>query len=60
MTQDRKTILLRAAYDLLQQANSSHYVLQATDIIVHYDNAECDGACLMEDIAVELGLEVTP
>ena len=54
---DRKTILLRAAYDLLRQADKSHYVLNAMEILVHYDDADCDGFCLMEDIASELEIE---
>lgn len=54
---DRKKVLLKAAYDLLRKANDSHYVEQAISIKVRYDNAECDGYCLMEDIAEELGIE---
>ena len=54
---DRKIVLLRAAYDLLKQADADHFVRQATEIIVHYDDADCDGYCLMEDIAAELGIE---
>jgi len=52
----RKDILLKAAYDLLKKAEAAHYVEQATAIVVHYDDADCDGYCLMEDIASELGL----
>lgn len=54
---DRKTVLLKAAYDLLKQADEAHFVEQATDIVVHYDDADCDGSCLMDDIAHELGIE---
>ncbi len=54
---DRKTILLKAAYDLLKKAEEGHYVEQATAIVVHYDDADCDGHCLMEDIANELQIE---
>lgn len=54
---DRKTILLRAAYDLLQRASEDHYVRDATEIRVCYDEANCDGYCLRDDIASELGLE---
>jgi len=53
----RKEVLLRAAYDLLKKADEAHFVEQATAITVHYDDAECDGHCLMEDIAAELGIE---
>lgn len=54
---DRRLVLLRAAYDLLKQAEEDHFVRQATEITVHYDDTECDGYCLMEDIATELGIE---
>lgn len=54
---DRKIVLLRAAYDLLKKSEESHFVKQATAIVVHYDDADCDGYCLMEDIALELGIE---
>jgi len=54
---DRKLVLLKAAYDLLKQADEAHFVQQATEIIVHYGDADCDGVCLMEDIAIELGID---
>jgi len=53
----RKEVLLRAAYDLLKKADEEHFVEQATVITIHYDDAECDGSCLMQDIATELGIE---
>ena len=53
----RIRVLLHAAYDLLKQAEEAHFVEQATEIVVHYDDADCDGFCLMEDIATELGIE---
>jgi len=55
----RKDVLLRAAYDLLKKADNAHFVEQATEIVVHYDDADCDGQCLMTDIATELGIEET-
>ena len=51
----RKDTLLRAAYDLLKRASQDHYVRSATEIPVYYDDANCDGYCLMEDIAEQLG-----
>lgn len=54
---DRKSVLLRAAYDLLKRSTQGHYVVGATSIQTHYDAADCDGYCLMEDIAYELGLD---
>ena len=55
--ENRKDILLRAAYDLLRKASEMHYVQEATHITVFYDDADCDGYCLMEDIATELDLD---
>ena len=54
---NRKEVLLKAAYDLLKKAKEAHFVEQATCIIVYYDDAECDGYCLMEDIATDLGID---
>lgn len=54
---NRKDVLLRAAYDLLTRAKDSHYVLEATGIQTFYDEANCDGYCLREDIAYELGID---
>lgn len=53
---DRKEILLRAAYDLLKRSTEGSYVEEATSILVRYDDANCDGYCLMEDIADELDI----
>jgi hypothetical protein len=57
MTNKRAKILLQAAYDLLKKCEESHYVLHAPEVTVFYDNAECDGSCLMTDIATELEIE---
>lgn len=54
---DRKEMLLRAAYDLLKRSTQDYYVREATSILTRYDDADCDGYCLMEDIAAELGLD---
>ena len=54
---DRKSVLLRAAYDLLTRADRAHFVEQATCIVTRYDDADCDGGCLREDIAHELGID---
>ena len=54
---NRKEVLLRAAYDLLRKASELHYVQEATHITVFYDDTDCDGYCLMEDIAAELDLD---
>lgn len=46
--EDRKVILLRAAYALIRKCPS------AQETTVHYDEADCDGHCLMDDIKAEL------
>lgn len=51
---DRKNVLLKAALELLQQQEKSHYVLNLLSETVHYDEVDCDGYCLMEDIKAEL------
>jgi hypothetical protein len=56
MSEDRKIVLLKAAYDMLQKLGGSRYVVSPFETTVHYDEADCDGYCLMEDIAIELEL----
>ena len=46
----RARVLLKATHDLLEAADDSPYVEDALGIIVHYDDADCEGRCLMEDI----------
>jgi hypothetical protein len=53
---DRKTTLLKAAYDLLMKQEESSITLNLLEETVHYDEADCDGSCLMDDIASELNL----
>jgi hypothetical protein len=54
MIEDRKIVLLRACLELLRRQDDSHYVLNLLDETVHYDEADCDGHCLMEDIESEV------
>ena len=54
---DRKDVLLRAAYDLIKRSSMNHFVEETGSIYIHYDEADCDGLCLMSDIMDELGLE---
>ena len=46
----RARILLRATHDILEAADDSPYVENVLGILVHYDEMDCDGSCLMEDI----------
>lgn len=54
--EDRKVTLLKACLELLQRQEESSYVLDMLSETVYYDEAECDGNCLMEDIKIELDL----
>ena len=42
--------LLKAAVELLAQQRESDVVLNLLEKTVYYDEAECDGRCLLEDI----------
>jgi hypothetical protein len=55
--EDRKVTLLKACYDMLKKQDESHYVISPFETTVHYDDADCDGRCLMEDIQHELRIE---
>jgi hypothetical protein len=57
MSEDRKDILLKAAFDLLKRQNECGIVLNLLEQTVFYDEADCDGYCLMQDIAIELDIE---
>lgn len=46
----RARVLLKATYELLMKQNDSGYVLNLLSETIFYDEAECDGCCLMEDI----------
>ena len=47
---ERADTLLKATYDLLNKQHGNYYVLNLLAETVYYDEAECDGNCLMEDI----------
>lgn len=51
---DRKTVLLKACYDMFKKLKYEMYVMSPFETTVFYDGADCDGACLMEDIKHEL------
>jgi hypothetical protein len=56
----RKTVLLQACLDMLKKIEGSPYVLSPFETTVHYDDADCDGYCLMEDIEDELAGDACP
>ena len=47
---ERAKTLLKATLDLLQKQDDAHYVLNLLTETVSYDDADCDGYCLMDDI----------
>ncbi len=53
----RIEILLQAVFDILKQQHDSGEVLNCLSLTANYYGAECDGRCLMEDIAIELDIE---
>jgi hypothetical protein len=55
--EDRKITLLKACRNLLKKQEKSHYVLNLLSETVLYDEADCDGHCLLEDIEIELRME---
>ena len=57
MDEERAKILLKAAYDLLHKQTETPYVLDMLTETAVWDGAECDGYCLLEDIAEFLGIE---
>lgn len=52
--EDRKVELLKACRDLLNKQTKSSYVLDLLSETVYYDEADCDGYCLLRDIEIEL------
>lgn len=53
----RAEILMRAAFDLLAKQRDSGIVLDLYAETAFYDGVDCDGSCLMDDIAAELNLD---
>lgn len=47
---NRARTLLKAAGTLLKKQEDSNYVLNLLTETVYYDEAECDGSCLLDDI----------
>lgn len=47
---ERAVVLLKAVKELLSKQYKSHYVLNMLAETVYYDDAECDGSCLIDDI----------
>ncbi|HCL4480178.1 TPA: hypothetical protein N2D99_002265 [Clostridium botulinum] len=52
--EDREITLLKACRDLLKKQENSSYVLDLLEETVFYDDADCDGYCLLGDIEMVL------
>ena len=50
MNEQRAKVLLQATLDLLNQQKESHYVLNLLETTAIWDEAECDGYCLYDEI----------
>lgn len=46
----RAETLLKATYRLLEKCEESPFVQDPLEMTITYDEAECDGYCLMNDI----------
>lgn len=46
----RELVLLRATYQLLKQQTETPYVINVLEQSTVWDEARCDGYCLMEEI----------
>lgn len=54
---NRKKILLRAAYDILVKCHDSPALIDPIYETAFYDGTNCNGGCLIEDIAEELNIQ---
>ena len=57
MDEARKNILLKAAFDFLSEMEERDDWIEILGTTIFYDGTECDGSCLKDDIAAELGLD---
>jgi len=58
---DRKDILLKAAYDILTKCDNAPCIVDVFEQTAIWDDAECDGYCLFDEIRellYEEGIEV--
>ncbi len=55
---ERAKVYLKATSDLLQKQKESHYVLNLLETTVFYDEADCDGYCLKDEIDTFLEMGV--
>lgn len=48
--EERAKILLKAAHEILTKCNEAVFVQDVMSVTAIWDEAECDGNCLMEEI----------
>jgi len=48
--QERAKVLLKATFDILYQCEKTPYVENVMEVTANYDETECDGNCLKDDI----------
>lgn len=48
--EERAKILLKATHEILTKCNEAVFVEDVMSVTAIWDEAECDGNCLMEDI----------
>ena len=48
--QEQATKLLKATLDILKQCDEGGYVKNVMEVTAIWDEAECDGNCLMEEV----------
>ena len=48
--EDRAKILLKAAHEILTKCNEAAFVQDVMSVTAIWDEAECNGNCLMEEI----------
>ncbi len=54
---ERLLVLLQATHDILAKCDQGTYVKNVLETSAFYDEAECDGYCLMNDIKAELNID---
>jgi hypothetical protein len=50
MNEDRATVLLKAVLEILNKCDEGPFVKNVFEETAYYDEADCDGYCLKEDI----------
>jgi hypothetical protein len=59
MSEPRHITLLRATRDLLTKADNSNIVEDIMSLTAFWDESECDGACLLQEISDWLDMHDT-